>query len=160
MERARPRPPLRTRPPHDELTRLAATLDNLLDRVAASLRREQRFSSELSHELRTPLARIAAEAELALRHERTDETYREALRRVIAGADQMDRIIETMLVVARQEAATRHGTADAGDAALRAVESCADVAAAQGVEIDLEDGVRLRRVASRLGPGRTDPRAR
>src|SRR5690242_3427847 len=134
--------------PHDELTRLAATLDNLLSRVAASLRREQRFSSELSHELRTPLARIHAEAELALRHERSDETYREALRRVIAGADQMDRIIETMLEIGRGSCRERHGTADAGEAVLRAVESCADVAAAQGVEIDLADGTPLRRVAS------------
>ena len=44
--------------PHDELTELAATLDGLLDRLAASLRHEQRFSAELSHELRTPLARV------------------------------------------------------------------------------------------------------
>jgi nitrate/nitrite-specific signal transduction histidine kinase len=35
--------------PHDELTTLAATLDSLLGRVAASLRHEQRFSSEISH---------------------------------------------------------------------------------------------------------------
>ena len=57
-------------PPHDELTELAATLDGLLDRLAASLRHERRFSAELSHELRTPLARVIAEAELALRRER------------------------------------------------------------------------------------------
>ena len=44
--------------PYDELTRLAATLDGLLERIAASLRHEQRFTAELSHELRTPLARI------------------------------------------------------------------------------------------------------
>jgi two-component system, OmpR family, sensor kinase len=134
--------------PHDELTTLAATLDSLLGRVAASLRREQRFSSEISHELRTPLARVHAEAELALRYERTDEGYREALGRVLAGADQMERIIETMLVVAREEATTRHGTADAGEAAARAAESCADVAASHGVEIDVSSGGALRRVAS------------
>ena len=52
--------------PHDELTRLASTFDHMLDRLASSLRREQRFSAELSHELRTPLAAISAEAELAL----------------------------------------------------------------------------------------------
>ena len=40
-------------PPQDEFTRLAATLDALLDRVASSLRHEQRFSAEISHELRT-----------------------------------------------------------------------------------------------------------
>jgi signal transduction histidine kinase len=54
--------------PHDELTRLAATLDALLDRLAASLRHERHFSAELSHELRTPLAKLMAEAELALRN--------------------------------------------------------------------------------------------
>jgi signal transduction histidine kinase len=134
--------------PQDELTRLAATLDNLLGRVAASLRREQRFSSELSHELRTPLARVRAEADLALRQQRSDESYREALRRVLAGADQMERIIETMLVVAREEASARRGTADAAEAAFRAAESCAGVAAAQGVEIDVSGGGTMRRVAS------------
>jgi signal transduction histidine kinase len=134
--------------PHDELTRLAATLDNLLGRVAASLRREQRFSSELSHELRTPLARVRAEAEFALRQQRSDESYRDALQRVLAGADQMERIIETMLVVAREEASARRGTADAAEAAFRAAESCAGLAAAQGVEIDVSGGGTLRRVAS------------
>ena len=59
--------------PYDELTRLAATLDALLERLSASLRHEQRLTAELSHELRTPLAKISAETELALRtraHER------------------------------------------------------------------------------------------
>ena len=53
--------------PYDEISQLAAMLDGLLDRLAASLRREQRFSAEMSHELRTPLAKIRAEGELALR---------------------------------------------------------------------------------------------
>jgi signal transduction histidine kinase len=57
-------------PPHDEPTELAATLDGLLDRLAASLRRERRFSAELLHELRTPLFHVLAETELALSRER------------------------------------------------------------------------------------------
>ena len=55
-------------PPRDEFTTLAATLDGLLDRVAASLRHEQMLTAELSHELRTPLTAISAEAQYALRH--------------------------------------------------------------------------------------------
>ena len=51
----------------------------MLERLSASLRHEQRFTAELSHELRTPLAKIAAEGELALRRERTNEAYRESL---------------------------------------------------------------------------------
>ena len=53
-------------PPRDELTGLAATLDHLLARIAASRRHEQRFASEMAHELRTPLAGLRARAELAL----------------------------------------------------------------------------------------------
>ncbi|MCW2992231.1 MAG: integral rane sensor signal transduction histidine kinase, partial [Solirubrobacterales bacterium] len=42
-------------PVRDEVTGLAATLDGLLGRIAASRRHEQRFASEVAHELRTPL---------------------------------------------------------------------------------------------------------
>ncbi len=123
--------------PRDELTTLAGTLDSLLGRVAASLRREQRFSSEMSHELRTPLAKVRAEAELALRHERSGDAYRGALGHVLAGADQMERIIDTMLVVAREEAGGRHGITDAAGAATRAAESCAALAKSRDVEIEV-----------------------
>jgi two-component system OmpR family sensor kinase len=136
--------------PHDELTTLAATLDSLLGRVAASLRHEQRFSSEVSHELRTPLARVRAEAELALRHPRSTERYRESLRHVLGAADQMERMIDTLLVVARQEASARHGIADAHEAATRAAESCADMAAGKGVEIEVPGGSSYAQVASDL----------
>jgi two-component system OmpR family sensor kinase len=62
-------------PARDELTQLACTLDELLDRLAASLRHEQRLSAEISHELRTPLSNIIAEAQFALRHgQQTDES--------------------------------------------------------------------------------------
>jgi len=134
--------------PHDELTTLAATLDTLLGRVAASLRREQRFTTEISHELRTPLARVRAEAELALRHERSPDSYREALRGVLRGADQVERIIDTLLVVAREQASARRGTADAQEAASRAVDSCANLAASQRVAIEVAGGGLPARIAS------------
>src|SRR5206468_1783301 len=77
--------------PHDELTELAATLDALLDRLAASLRRERRFSAELSHELRTPLARLLAESELALARNRQPREYRHVLQLVHRNARQLAR---------------------------------------------------------------------
>src|SRR5207248_4876912 len=90
-------------PPHDELGELAATLDGLLDRLAASLRREQRFSAELSHELRTPLARVLAESELALRRERTPEGYRAALELVHRNAVQLTKTVDALVAAARHE---------------------------------------------------------
>lgn len=106
-------------PPHDELTQLASTLDTLLDRLAASLRHEQRLSAELSHELRTPLANIAAYAQFALRHTPQDEDGEHALRHVIASAREMGRTLDTLIAAARAELDPRRVSSDA-EAAARA----------------------------------------
>ena len=95
--------------PHDEVTQLAHTLDGMLDRLAASLRREQRFSAEVSHQLRTPVAKIKTEAELALRRERDPEYYQEALGSVLHSADQMARTVETLLAAAQEEGSLARG---------------------------------------------------
>ena len=102
--------------PHDELTELAATLDGLLDRLAASLRHEQRFSAELSHELRTPLARVLAESELALRRAREPDEYRAALELIHRNADQLARTVDALVAAARYEAgeATGHARTPCG----------------------------------------------
>ena len=124
--------------PHDELTRLGATLDGLLDRLAASLRHERRFSAELSHELRTPLAKLMAEAEVALRRERTTPEYRESLGVVVRNAEQIARIVET-LVAAAQHSAQPQGVANAQDVAEAIVAACSDEASSRGVELALDE---------------------
>ena len=123
--------------PRDELTELAATLDGLLDRLAASLRHEQRFSAELSHELRTPLARVLAETELALRRERAPEEYRDTLAQVHRNAEQLNRTIDALLAAARYEAGTTHGTADALDVATEAASVCAGLATERSLDFEI-----------------------
>ena len=122
--------------PHDELTQLAATLDGLLDRLAASLRHERRFSAEMSHELRTPLAKLMAEAELALRRERSESDYRESLEAVLANALQIERIVET-LVSAAQHDAQPQGVANAADVAEAVVAAHGHDAESRGVDLEL-----------------------
>ena len=124
--------------PHDEVTELAATLDTLLDRLAASLRREQRFSSELSHELRTPLSRIVGQAELALHRDREPGAYREALEAVLANARSLAQTVDSLVAAARHEAQPGHGTADAYEAARRTVEVCSDLAEERGLKLVVE----------------------
>lgn len=131
--------------PHDELTQLAATLDRLLERITASLRREQRFSAEISHELRTPLSRISAEAELALRKERSPADYRAALESVRANAAQLAAAVETLVAAARAESSPR-GTADAGEAVARAADACANLADEGGIELSVVPPPRALRV--------------
>ncbi len=101
-------------PPRDELTGLAATLNHLLARIAASRRHEQRFASEMAHELRTPLAGLRARAELALgaRGPGAGAEREAALHVVIDRADTLDRTIDALLALARQELDPTSGAVD------------------------------------------------
>jgi signal transduction histidine kinase len=123
--------------PYDEISQLATTLDGLLGRIEASLRREQRFSAELSHELRTPLARICAESELALRRTRRPAEYREALETVLRNARQLSSAVDTLVLVAQQESGLARGRADAYEVLSSCVETCAHLAAEHRVELDI-----------------------
>jgi signal transduction histidine kinase len=124
-------------PPHDELTELAATLDGLLDRLAASLRHERLFSAELSHELRTPLARILAETEVALRRERDPREYREALALINSSAGQLSRIVDALVTAARYEAGGERATADAAAVAEGAAAACVGLAEERQVALEV-----------------------
>lgn len=124
--------------PVDELTELGATLDQLLERVAAGLRREQRVSAELSHELRTPLARVMAESELALRRERVPAEYRTALELIHKNAAQLTRTVDVLMAAARHEAGFERGTADAYAIAAGAAAGCADLASDRELELRLQ----------------------
>jgi two-component system OmpR family sensor kinase len=126
-------------PPHDEITRLAATLDGLLDRLAAGFRRERRLTAEVSHELRTPLSQITAEVDLALRRERQPAEYRAALEQIRAGAERIEATVETLMITARQEGGLPRGTGDARLAATHVVAACAPLASRHGVSLTIED---------------------
>lgn len=134
-------------PVHDELTELADTLDGMLDRLAASLRRERRFSAELSHELRTPLAGLLAESEVALRRDRTAEEYRETLRLIHESADRLARTVDALVAAARYEAGGDRGTADAAAVAATAAAACAGLAKQRSIGVD----VRTLSHSARIG---------
>ena len=87
----------------DELHRLATTLNGMLDRLDAGLRRERQFVADASHELRTPLALLRAEVDLALRRPRSHEELEQALRSVSTEVDRLGRLAEDLLVLAAAE---------------------------------------------------------
>ncbi len=131
-------------PPHDELTQLAATLDRLLDRLAASLRHEQRLSAELSHELRTPLASITADAQYALRHGELSAEGRDILEGILASSARMARTLDTLMAAARAELDPRSATSEAAAGARAAI---APFDGAGGPVISLRAGSPGLRVA-------------
>ena len=121
----------------DELGELARTFDALLDRVSASLRHEQRLSAELSHELRTPLARILAEMELLGRRERTPDERERAYEVVVRSAEQMNRILETLLAAARAETDVAPGRSDVRAALTNLREAWAPAVADHGARLEV-----------------------
>jgi signal transduction histidine kinase len=133
-------------PRPDELGQLAATFDALLDRVSASLRREQRLSAELSHELRTPLSRIVAEVELLQRRERSPAVRQEALAGIARSAEQMRRILDTLMTAARAEGAAHRGRSALAPTLSAVAAEWTDHLAERGVGLELDppaDGVHV-----------------
>ncbi len=87
----------------DEIHRLGQTLNEMLDRIEASLDRERVFVADASHELRTPLAILRTELDLADRRQRSPEQLRETLRSAGEEVDRLSRLAEDLLVIARTD---------------------------------------------------------
>jgi len=64
---------------HDELSLLAQTINQLLERVDSSVRPLRQFVTDASHELRTPLSVLHGETQLLLSKPRSAEEYRNSL---------------------------------------------------------------------------------
>jgi len=91
-------------PANDELRGLSETLNAMLARIEASVKRLTQFTADASHDLRTPVALIRTSAELALRRPRTDDEYRETLSRILATSEETTHLIENLLTLARADA--------------------------------------------------------
>ncbi len=101
----------------EELEPIARRTNELLARLNAAFRRERRFTADVAHELRTPVAELRSLAEVALKWPDGPQTggdYRD----VLAIARQMERLIVTLLGLARAQA-------DRITPAREAIELCA-----------------------------------
>jgi signal transduction histidine kinase len=80
---------------------MAATFDDMIDRLQASFERQKRFTSDASHELRTPLAVMQADLSLALRRPRSNTEYRATLESAQEEVSRLSHIVNDLLVLAR-----------------------------------------------------------
>jgi signal transduction histidine kinase len=94
-------------PGHDEIARLAATMNRMLARLEAAQSRQRRFVSDASHELRSPLAAIRQHAEVALGH--PDRTSTAGLARIVLEEGiRLQQLVEDLLLLARADEGTLH----------------------------------------------------
>jgi two-component system OmpR family sensor kinase len=112
----------------------------MLDRVAAAVEQQRRFTGDASHELRTPIATILADASLSLERSRPAEDQRATIARIESEAVRMGRIVEGLLVLARSDAQSRPAHAqdvDLGALLDASVSRLAPGATERGVRIDV-----------------------
>ncbi|MGH7660721.1 MAG: sensor histidine kinase [Vulcanimicrobiaceae bacterium] len=88
----------------DELGRLAAAFDRMLDRLQAAFARERQFISDASHELKTPLTVINANAQMLRRWADRDERIRrESLEAIIDESSGLAGMVSGMLLLAKAD---------------------------------------------------------
>lgn len=85
----------------DEITELAQTFNNMLDRLETSFETQNNFVSNASHELRTPLTTIIGEAEIALSKARTEEQYKQSLQVILQEAARLQHLTGSLLKLAQ-----------------------------------------------------------
>lgn len=91
--------------PKNEVGILALALNKTLKRIASAVDREQSFTRDVSHELRTPLAVIKNAVELA---QLNSANGQEVLKRIFYAAEQMEKTVNTLLMLAREEHSASH----------------------------------------------------
>ena len=85
----------------DEIGRLGATFDEMIERLDTAFQAEQQFAADASYELRTPVTVISAYAENALSDGTTTDEYSRAMEIILKESRKMSATISSLLMLTR-----------------------------------------------------------
>ena len=123
-------------PGDDEISRLAGTMNRMLERLEAGQQRARRFVSDASHELRSPVAAIRQFAEVALAH--PERTAVGELAEVVLEEDaRLQRLVEDLLLLTRIDEGTIPHPTGAVDLDDLLLEDAARLRATTDLKIDV-----------------------
>jgi signal transduction histidine kinase len=128
--------------PADELKELADTFDRMLERLDHAFESQRHFVANASHELRTPLAIMRTEVDVALADpDASRRELREMGEAVRDAIDRSERLLESLLMLARSEAAA--GREEDVDLAALAADCITDLLArGQELAVELRDDLQ------------------
>jgi two-component system OmpR family sensor kinase len=125
----------------DEVRPLVQELNLLFGRVRTAFDAQQNFVADAAHELRTPLAALKLQVQSLARSD-SAEAKDVAVARLNAGIERATRLVEQLLVLARQEASAATGTpakaVDLAGVARRAVADLVGVAQAKDIDLGIQ----------------------
>ena len=144
-----------------ELGQLTTVLNGTFARLEDAFIQQQRFTADAAHELRTPLTILLTQTQSTLARERSAPEYRDALATVQSAAQRMRRLIESLLELARCDAAQeplRWTACDLAHIAREGIEHLKPLAEAKHVTLRAElsearcdgDQARLAQILANL----------
>jgi signal transduction histidine kinase len=89
-------------PADDEVSRLARTMNAMLERLELATQQQRQFASDASHELRGPLTRLRSELELAIAGP-DSEPAAGRYQRLLGDTVQLQSLVEDLLFLARSD---------------------------------------------------------
>ncbi len=87
-----------------ELRPVVQRLNDLLDRLEATVLREKAFTADVAHELRTPLAGLRTTLEVCATRPRKTAEYQQAIAACLQMVGRMHAMVDNLLTMARAEA--------------------------------------------------------
>jgi signal transduction histidine kinase len=153
---------LRIRGTDDELDRLSATINGLLDRIAEYIARHREFLANAAHELRSPLAAVQSSVEVALNVGRSPREYEELLGEIVEECSALRVLVNQLLTLAEVEIGSSQLTEETvqlHQVVARSADMFRGVAEERNIELRvgrldkaevLANSVRLRQVVNNL----------
>jgi signal transduction histidine kinase len=123
-----------------ELTAIVNRLTETLDLLKRAFGREKQAAADISHDLRTPLAALLTTIDVTLRKPRSPEEYRETLADCRTSGQQMSRLVERLLTLARLDAGVdrlRPQPVDVADLAEQCAALVRPLAEARALTLDV-----------------------
>lgn len=88
---------------NDELDRMIANFNGMVERLEKSFQQIRQFSTDVSHELRTPITVVRGQLEVAMMTARNEEELREAIEAALVDIDRLSQIVRALLSLAKAE---------------------------------------------------------
>ena len=90
---------------HDEISRLAETMNAMLARLGSSAERQRTFVADASHELRSPLASLRTQLETS-GPDHPDAAWERTVADMLTEHDRLERLLRDLLLLAQDDSAT------------------------------------------------------